>query len=79
MGLTYKRTIYVNDQERVAYEIAFTQGRNALCKELDYNTYESTFPSLLTRFKKGSWFSWLTIRNRYIVLTRKIIKEEVKL
>ena len=79
MGLTYKRTIYVNDQERVAYEIAFTQGRNALCRVIDYDTYERVHTSLLTRFKKASWFSWGKIRNRYIVLTRKVIEEEIRL
>ena len=78
MGLTYKRTIYVNDQERIAYELAFTQGRNALCRAIDYDTYESEHTSLLTRFKKVSWFSWGKIHNRYIVLTRKVIEEEIK-
>lgn len=78
MGVTYKRVIYVNDQERIAYEIAFKMGRNALCKLIDYTTYESTPPSLFTRFKKRSWFSWRTISNRYIVLTRKIIEEAVR-
>lgn len=77
--MTYKRTIYVNDELQQAYEIAFRQGRNLMCRELDYNTHQVLVERLLTRFKRVSWFSLGKIHNRYIVLTRKVIEEEIRL
>lgn len=74
MGLTYKRVIYVNEQYHQAYEIAFTMGRYAMCKQLDYETYKSPPTSLLTRFKRG----WGKLYNKNITLYKKIIEEEVK-
>lgn len=76
-GITYKRTIYVNDEIRKAYEIAFRQGRYAMCRELHYVTHQVLTERLLARFKRGSWWSWQTIRNKYVVFTKKIIEHGV--